>query len=225
MQGRFQMTPGTDKPLPLLMDQAMISARARVLTRPGVDVLRLWIDSASGGEYNRAPPAQQAGRLYAAALASSEMKDYKKARAEVQRLIALTAGDPAAARLARLLSAEIELAAGAAPAAAALVGPKAPDWVANHPKDGTAWRTLASLYGEADDPVSEIRADAEANVAILDYPAARDRFRAAQDLVRRAQRGEVPGVHVDDYEASILDTRTRQIDALIRQQADDDKKK
>ncbi len=251
MQGRFQMTPGTDKPLPLLMDQAMISARARVLTRPGVDVLRLWIDSASGGEYNRAPPAQQAGRLYAAALASSEMKDYKKARAEVQRLIALTAGDPAAARLARLLSAEIELAAGAAPAAAALVDPKAKDrpemmlaaqaalankapapmiprlrdWVANHPKDGTAWRTLASLYGEADDPVSEIRADAEANVAILDYPAARDRFRAAQDLVRRAQRGEVPGVHVDDYEASILDTRTRQIDALIRQQVDDDKKK
>jgi predicted Zn-dependent protease len=103
--------------------------------------------------------------------------------------------------------------------------PRLRDWVANHPKDGTAWRTLASLHGEAGDPVSEIRADAEANVAILDYPAARDRFRAAQDLIRRAQRGEVAGVHVDEYEASILDTRTRQIDALIRQQVDDDKKK
>ena len=114
MQSRFQLRPGTAIALPLVMEQAMISARARVLTRPGVDVLRLWVDAASGGEFDRSSPAQQAGRLYAAALASSEMREFKAARALVQRLITRSAGDAPSARLARLLSAEIELAAGAA---------------------------------------------------------------------------------------------------------------
>jgi predicted Zn-dependent protease len=220
MQSRFQLTPGTATKLPLLMDQAMISARARVLTRPGVDALRLWIESASGPDFARASPAQQAGTLYAAALASSEMHDHKTARALAQRLIARSAGDASAARLARLLSAEIELAAGAPAAAGALVDAKSKerpelmlaaqvaiatrepvpmvptlrDWVAAHPRDATAWRALASLYEEQGNPVASISADAEANVAILDYAAARDRFRAAQDLVRKGT------VRIDDYD-------------------------
>jgi predicted Zn-dependent protease len=93
------------------------------------------------------------------------------------------------------------------------------DWVASHPRDATAWRTLASLYGANNEPVSAIRADAESNVATLDLAAARDRFKAAQDLVR--QPGAMP---VDHYEASIIDTRARAVDALLREQLAEEKR-
>jgi hypothetical protein len=40
-----------------------------------------------------------------------------------------------------------------------------------------------------------------------------DRFRAAQDLARKAR------TPADDIEASIIDTRTRQVASLLREQA------
>ncbi|MGJ7556572.1 M48 family metalloprotease [Variovorax sp. RB3P1] len=238
MQGRFQFRMDAAPPVPLVMDHAMVASRARVLTRPGVDVLRLWIDAASGGEFARSSPAQQAGMLYAAALSAKEIRDYKTARALAERLIARTADDKAAARQARWLAAEIELAAGAAPRAAALLdarskerpemllsaeaatamhqpAPMVPvlrDWVAANPRDATAWRALGNLYGAENDTLRAVRADAEANVAILDYPAARDRFKAAQELVRQSRV-------VDHYEASIIDTRARAVEALVKEQA------
>jgi hypothetical protein len=101
--------------MPLAMDHAMIAARARVLTRPGVDVLRLWVDAAASGEFARSSPAQQAGTLYAAALSAKELRDFKSARALAERLAARTADDASAAKLARWLNAEIELAGGGAP--------------------------------------------------------------------------------------------------------------
>lgn len=238
MQGRFQFRMDAAPPLPLAMDHAMIASRARVLTRPGVDVLRLWIDAASSGEFAKSTPAQQAGTLYAAALSAKEMRDYKAARALVERLVARTADDPAAAKQARWLNAEIELAAGGAPKAAALLyvkskerpemllaaeaatamrqpAPMIPvlrDWVAANPRDATVWRALGNLYGAQNDTLRAVRADAEANVAILDYPAARDRFKAAQELVRQSRV-------VDHYEASIIDTRARAVEVLVKEQA------
>jgi hypothetical protein len=62
-----------------------------------------------------------------------------------------------------------------------------------------------------------VRAEAEASVATLDYPAARDRLKAAQDLIR--QSAGAPGRAVDHFEASIIDTRARAVDALAREQA------
>jgi len=245
MQGRYQFKPDTSITMPLLMDHAMISARARVLTRPGVDLLRQWVDAASGSEFTRSSPAQQAGTLYAAALSASELRDFKAARTLAQRLAARSAGDASASRLARLLSAEIELAAGSAPAAAAMLDPKAKDrpemllaaqaavathtpapmvgplrdWVATHPRDATAWRTLSNLHGEQNDTVRAVRADAESNVALLDYPAARDRLKAAQDLIRDSSRGMPGAAPVDYIEASIIDTRARAVEALVKEQA------
>jgi predicted Zn-dependent protease len=242
MQGRFQFRTDAAAPaMPLVMDHAMISARARVLTRPGVDVLRLWIQSANSGEFAKSTPAEQAGTLYAAALSAKELRDYKGARALAERLVARTADDASAAKQARWLSAEIELAGGAAPKAAALLDAKsrerpemilaaeaatamrqpAPmipalrDWVAANPRDALAWHALANLYGAQNDTVRAVRADAEANVAILDYPAARDRFKAAQELMRK------PGVPIDHYEASIVDTRARAVEVLVKQQAEE----
>ncbi len=251
MQSRYELQSG-NAALPLAMDHAMVAARARVLTRPGVDVLRLWVDAAGAagsGEFARSTPAQQAGTLYAAALAASELRDVRAARELAARLVARSAGDPAAARLARLLSAEIELKAGAAPRAAALLDVRARDrpelllaaqaaiatrqaqplvaplrdWVATHPRDATAWRTLSGLYGTQGDTLRAIRADAEAHVAELDYAAARDRFKAAQDLMRKASQGQ-SAAPIDHYEASIIDTRAREVDALVRQQAEEEKK-
>lgn len=239
MQGRYQFRPGSGLAMPLAMDHAMIAARARVLVRPGVDVLRLWIDAAGSGEFARSSPAQQAGTLYAAALAANELRDYKSARALAERLRARAGEDARAARLARLLSAEIELAAGGAAKAATLLDPQAKDrpemllaaqaasatrqpapmvaplrdWVASHPRDATAWRMLGRLYGAQNDTLRAIRADAEANVAVLDYPGARDRFKAAQEFIHKG------GVPIDHYEASIVDTRARAIEVLVREQA------
>jgi predicted Zn-dependent protease len=259
MQARFQFrdsasaaptapsiaTPGATASSPvaaraLKMDHALIAARARVLSRPGVDVLRLWIDATTGGEFERRTPVQQAALLYAGALAANELRDPRTARALADRLAARTADDAAAARLARLLQAELALAAGdaaraqtlldarsreraemllSAQAALALRQPApmvAPlrDWVATHPRDATAWRTLSMLYGAQNDALRAIRADAEAQVATLDYAAARDRLKAAQELVARGSAGAA----VDHYEASIIDARARAVDALLREQ-------
>ncbi|MEP6723535.1 MAG: peptidase M48, partial [Variovorax sp.] len=85
-------------------------------------------------------------------------------------------------------------------------------------RDAGVWRMLGSLYNAQNEPVRAIRSDAEANVAILDYPGARDRFKAAQDLMRK------PGTPVDHYEASIIDTRAREIDQRVREQLEEDKK-
>ena len=87
------------------------------------------------------------------------------------------------------------------------------DWVANHPKDAQAWQLLANAYIAQGRTISGIRAEAEASVAQLDYPAALARLRSAQDQIR-ASTGRV-----DHIEASIVDTRARQIDALAREQA------
>ena len=230
----------------LRMDHAMVAARARVLSRPGPDVLRQWTEAASGTDFARRSAAQQAGLLYAAALGASELRDVRGARAFADRLSAHAASDPAAALLARLLSAELFLAAGAAPQAAALLDPGAStagrtraelmlaaqaavavrqptawvaplrDWVAVHPRDAGAWRALSSLYGAQGDTLRAVRADAEANVAVLDYAAARDRFKAAQELAMRGTGGVV-----DHYEASIVDTRARAVEALLRVQQEE----
>jgi len=245
MEARFQFRTEAVAPMAAQMDHAMIAGRARVLGRPGVDQMRQWVRAADSGEFGRAGPAQQAGILYAAALSAVELRDFKAARALAERLATRAQGDAAAERLARLLRAEVELDAGNGAAAMPLLDPKAHpkdraelllgaqaavaarkpdalaaplrDWVALHPRDAGIWRVLSAVYDAQGETLRAIRADAEANVAMLDYVAARDRFRAAQDWVRRAG----PGTRVDHYEASIIDTRAREVEAKAREQLED----
>jgi predicted Zn-dependent protease len=77
------------------------------------------------------------------------------------------------------------------------------------------WRMLANLYGAQNDTLRAVRADAEANVATLDYPGARDRLKAAQELMRNASSA----TPIDHYEASIIDTRARAVEARVKEQA------
>lgn len=264
MQARFQFraeaTPGAGAApqATATAEHAMIAARARVLGDPGVDALRAWLRAgreakAEPAQASTAKPAAEAGALYAAAYSAAQLRDFGAARQMAERLRAAVRGDAAAARLARLLSAEIELmvrnpAAAEAALNTALDSTDAPDksrahlllaaqiaqarnapapltaplrdWVALHPRDATAWRALAGLYHAAGDLLRAIRAEAEANVAILDYVGARDRFKAAQDLVRNAAggRGAVP---IDHFEASIIDTRARENEVKVREQAEE----
>jgi predicted Zn-dependent protease len=92
-------------------------------------------------------------------------------------------------------------------------------WIAKNPTDAPAWQLLATSYHAAGQPLRAIRADAEAQVALLDYTAALDRFKAAQDMVRNGG-----GAAGRDYmEESIIDVRTRQVQELLKQQIKDEK--
>jgi predicted Zn-dependent protease len=72
---------------------------------------------------------------------------------------------------------------------------------------------LASAYAAQGKTLSAVRAEAEVNVVQLDYAAALSRLKAAQDMARK-------GVGARDHiEASIIDTRTRQVELLVREQA------
>jgi predicted Zn-dependent protease len=237
MQSRQQLA-GRAPATGLGMEHAMMVARARVLSNPGVDILRAQVreaDTISGQAR-----ARQAGTLYAAALASAKLRNLEAATQLASRLAPMAEGDAKAARLARLLAAEIALIGGGDPGRAMTVagplGSSRPDvlfaaqaelqasrapaavqrlqtWVALHPRDATAWQLLASAYTAQGQTLRAIRADAEAQVAWLDYAAAMDRFKAAQELVRKGGAGN------DHIEASIIDTRTRQVESLLREQA------
>jgi predicted Zn-dependent protease len=95
-------------------------------------------------------------------------------------------------------------------------------WVAKKPNDAPAWQLLASSYQAAGQPLRAIRADAEAQVALLDYTAALDRFKAAQDVVRQGANAAANAGR-DHVEESIIDVRTRQVQELLKQQIKDDK--
>ncbi len=87
--------------------------------------------------------------------------------------------------------------------------------VALAPQDALAWQNLSAVYQRQGLMAHAVRADAEARVAELDYSAAQDRFKAAQGMLRNQPRGAAQ----DDIEASIIDTRTRQVALLLREQA------
>ena len=97
-------------------------------------------------------------------------------------------------------------------------------WVAKTPTDAPAWQLLAKAYAAANQPLRAIRADAEAQVALLDYTAALDRFKAAQDWVRTNAGSNAASQASRDYmEESIVDVRTRQVQELLKQQIKDEK--
>jgi predicted Zn-dependent protease len=241
-------------------DQAMMAARARVLSNSAVDALRVWSVEVEAVQLARMTTAQQAAALYGATLAAIKLRDFKEAQSLWLRLEENVRTDALASRLARLLGVELRLAQGDGAAAMLLLakGTQAPakksraelfyeaqarlqlsakvsastdaentgalkamsgttqdlqTWVADHPRDAQAWQLLASAYAAEGRTLSSIRAQAEINVAQLDYPAALSRFKTAQDWARKG------GAGTDHFEASIVDTRTRQIELLVREQA------
>jgi len=220
---------------------AMVAARARVLSNAAVDALRTWTTAADATRLGRLPPVQQTGVLYGATLAALKLRDYAAATALLARLDGAVRNDAAAAPYARWLRAELLLAQGEAAGALAVLPTLAKDrsraelfllaqastqagqatvvtqdlqtWVADRPRDAQAWQLLSGAYSAQRKVLSAVRAEAEGNVAHLDYPGALARLKAAQEMVRSG------AAVADHFEASILDTRTRQVELLVREQA------
>lgn len=242
MQARIAQADGSST-AGLTMEHAQIAARARVLAHGDVDALRSWAAQVAPTQLARLGPAARAGALYGAALAAAKQRDFPAAQASLTRLLGVTEGDPAGIRQARLLAAEIELAqgqpakalqilqkvtqpgrpglllqaqagvAGGQSGQSAQVTQNLQTWLADHPRDALAWQSLALAYTAQGKTLSAVRAEAEVNIAQLDYASALTRLKAAQDWARK---GAGAGDHI---EASIVDTRARQIELLVREQA------
>ena len=232
------------------LEDAMVVARARVLSNPGVDVLRQWLAEPAGSAFGALEPVRQAAVLYGAALSASRLRDAAAAQALLARLQALVQGNAAALRQARLLAAEVALAAGRAaqavqqvppgqgrpelllrtqarlqvaqaaqggalPATGAVQdwAPPLQTWLAHHPRDAGAWQALAGVWQAQGRQLRAVRAEAEAHAARYDYAAAVDRFKAGQALARQSREAD------DFVEASIIDTRLRAVESLLREQA------
>ena len=221
------------------LEHALMAARARGLSAGGVELSQALLREADEVPVSGPGDAsRQAAALYAGVLAAMQLRDPERAQRYVDRLSPRVAHDREGARLVRLLSAEVALARGDAPQALAMVqgtGVSArPDvllsaqaavragraaeavqrlqtWVALHPGDATAWQLLAAAHAAQGQALRAIRAEAEARVAWLDYPAALDRLRAAQEMARQGG--------ADHFEASIIDTRARAVESLLREQA------
>lgn len=88
-------------------------------------------------------------------------------------------------------------------------------WVQTHVRDARAWQLLAQAYVTQGQGLRAIRADAEAQVAVLNLDAALDRYKAAQQLVRQGAARQAG----DNIEASIIDTRRRQLESTLKEQA------
>ncbi len=113
-----------------------------------------------------------------------------------------------------MLSAQGMIRSGTS-AQAALAAQQLQTWVASHPRDALAWQALSSAYAAQGQTLRAIRAEAEVQVAHLDFAGANDRFKAAQEVARdQARRGSM-----DHIEASIIDTRARQNSVLLKEQA------
>jgi predicted Zn-dependent protease len=243
---------GTEEVAQAQVLHAMMAARARVLADPGIDALRAMVVEAqrqavpvpTAAVHASAADVRGAGAWYAGALAAAKMRDFAAARSLAEKLKGLVAQNVQAADAAGLLSLEVELLAGVLPpgisavdiskttsragvltqARALLAAGRAREvadklitWVTAHPKDALAWQQLAVAHGNLNQNVRAIRADAEGRAAQLDYTGALDRFKAAQAMIRTNPAS------ADFMDGSIIDTRTRQLDSLVKEQALQDK--
>ena len=104
---------------------AMMSARAQVLAKPGVDVLRSMAALANATNFGAENKAKQAGVLYGATMAEMQQRNFAVARQQLLRLQSLNGLDLSAVRVVRLLAAELALISGDAAQAVALLEPKA----------------------------------------------------------------------------------------------------
>ena len=192
----------------------------------------------------RDPVAQQAGALYAGALAAAQLRDFALSRSLLAALQPRLRGHAEALTAFTLLNTEIDLMEGKVPASAATidmnrlqtraevlvqgrallaaqrpqeVASRLQTWVADRPQDAAAWQLLSAAYTAQGLSVRAVRADAESRFAELDYPAALDRFKAAQGLMRANPAA------ADYVEGSILDTRARKTESIVKEQALQDK--
>jgi predicted Zn-dependent protease len=104
---------------------AMMSARAQVLAKPGVDVLRSIAAQATPSNLAAATRPKQVGLLYGATLSEMQQRHFAVARQHLTQLQGLSGLELSAVRAVRLLAAELALASGDPAQAVALLDLKA----------------------------------------------------------------------------------------------------
>jgi beta-barrel assembly-enhancing protease len=237
----------TQEPHFSVFEHTIAEARARVLEDPRVDALRRWqnqdadVQASTNDKLLALAASAQASSLlhdwaradtsYAKALGIVRGGPNSSARAEralvlLQAQSLLDRREPARAaetmkayanetsRPALLLEAQIALAEAPAldPGNAALKA-RASDlqtWVALHPEDALAWGALGEIWDRLGVPLRSLRAEAESRYAMGDLVGAIERLHAGQ----RMARGGGP---VDFIDASVIDSRLRDIEAQRRQ--------
>lgn len=243
MQARQQLLPQA-APLVKNMAHLMLAARARLLAYPGVDGLRAALGQAEGAAFHTLGAEQQAGVLYGAVMGAMGLREYGQAQTIQKRLLLRVQGHAQAEYQAGLLGVELAMAAGdiqgadrqlvrlekmtaSEPTRAVVLlraristqtqrahqaAEQLRIWVSRKPRDGQAWQLLSEAYTAQGQTLRAVRAEAEAHAARLDYAAALDRLKAAHVVLGKTRE-------VDYIEASIIDTRQRQLEALLREQA------
>jgi beta-barrel assembly-enhancing protease len=232
------------------LEHQIAQARARVLMDSRVDSLRRW--QAMDAERSATTPGERLAAAYSSALASTLLRDWTRADTALLNSLGLAGGDARAARAVAMLMAQSLLARGdAARAGAALkpyadgggrpvmllsaqvavaeagiaAGDSAPvkrsadqlqTWLALHPHDAGAWAQLGQAWASLGQPLRAMRAEAEVRLALGDLNGAVDRLRAGQRSARS-------GRNVDFIEASVIDSRLRDIEGQRRRLAADER--
>jgi predicted Zn-dependent protease len=234
-----------------VLEHTIAEARARVLEDARVDALRRWqgqdaeVQSSTADKLLAVAASAQASSLlhdwaradaaFAKSLALVRGSPSSSARAEraivlLEAQSLLDRGAPAqaaetmkayaseASRPALLLQAQIALAeAPPFDRDSAVLKARASDlqtWVAIHPDDSLAWGALGQTWGRLGVPLRSLRAEAESRYALGDLLGAVDRLRAGQRLARG-------GGAVDFIDASVIDSRLRDIEVQRRQIEED----
>jgi len=233
-----QPTPQQD------MVQAMTAARARVLAQTEVDSLQSWTQLPAHLT-PASTPAQQAGALYAAALAHQLLRDTAAAQRRWQALQHVTASHSAAARQTRLLGAQLMAARGEHAQAVQYLLPAGPHQRWPRPELMGLAQSLALLSGHpAIAPAIE-----QLRQQVLDAPLDAQAWRLlagllntqGQKLAALRAEGEAQSAQLDlqgaldrlraaqalarsgrlqageHIEASIVDARVHQIQQLLRE--------
>ncbi|GAA6142209.1 M48 family metalloprotease [Hydrogenophaga sp. 5NK40-0174] len=212
----------------------LMAARARVLAESKPDLWRAWeaqglADKASVAEqYAGALSAMRLGQLDNALTLANRLKSRVKGVDEpvvdwllleigASRSAGAAARSPGYEGLARQMAARTDRSSVLLGAQALMAMGRHQDAVdalraygSLHPRDALIWQQLSRAYAALGQRLRSVRADAEAQMAYLDYAGAVARFKAAQALPL-AER------NADPMEQAIVDARLREAERLRKE--------
>jgi beta-barrel assembly-enhancing protease len=217
LDAQFQSSTEADVsalPLPEKLANAASSALASTLLRDWPRADKSLLRAQSLMQFNPRPDAR-AERAVALLNAQSQLERGNSARAvEVLEPYAQEVYGPQITRPMLLMNARIALSAGLPPSVNLPRLTRSAEalqtWVAVNRQDAEAWSSLSQVWGALSQPLRALRADAEARYLLGDWVGAIDRLKAGQRLARRGTAG---AAGADFIEASVIDSRLRDIEA------------
>ncbi len=90
-------------------------------------------------------------------------------------------------------------------------------WTTLHPTDATAWAQLGQAWEQLGQGLRALRAQAESRIVVGDLTGGVDRLRAGQRLARTAPK-------VDFMEASVIESRLREVEEQLRREREEQRR-